>query len=552
MIESRPTAALSRRNLLKLGGVAAAASVLSLRPDNSFADSEPEKPKAKRGGTFRVRVSAPPAHFDPHQTAAASTMVPLSFAYSRLVKIKAGVWTVPGTQPIDGDVADSWDRKGDAYIFKLVKGVRWHPKPPVNGRELTAEDVKYTYDRFLNVKGNPNRVLLEMVDKVEALDKHTVKFTLKEPNAWFVERLASTSTWIIARECVEKFGDLKSWQSVVGMGPWMLERSEPTKLTFVRNPNYFQPGAPYVDAVELTVDPNPKSAFEDFVAGKYDFGPEYGMTIRRSDLGVAKKNIRWLPTREYLTSFGGVTVMKLDQDPFKDVRVRRAIAMAENWHDVLDNDPLSRGKGVPNPLVPAALKEWSLPMKELPVEGRKIYEPDPAGARQLLTEAGSSGGIKFPAETTPGYGAEWMDAVQIAVKNWKAAGIQAEIKPKEYDAFVSSAIYGKFDKMMLAPRDSATEPDSYFTPLLPGHPLNASGVNDPKLTEMIKLQRRTYDEKKRREIVYDIQRYFSQQAYFTCGASVSAVSAWMPHVRDFSPNIGADYGGRLEFAWIDK
>ena len=88
-----------------------------------------------------------------------------------------------------------------------------------------------------------------------------------------------------------------------------------------------------------------------------------------------------------------------------------------------------------------------------------------------------------------------MDAVQIAVKNWKAAGIQVEIKPKEYDAFISSAIYGKFDKMMLAPRDSATEPDSYFTPLLPGHPLNASGVNDPKLTEMIKLQRRTYDEK---------------------------------------------------------
>ena len=365
LIESRPTAALSRRNLLKLGGVAAAASVLSLRPDKSFADSEPEKPKAKRGGTFRVRVSAPPAHFDPHQTAAASTMVPLSFAYSRLVKIKAGVWTVPGTQPIDGDVADSWDRKGDAYIFKLVKGVRWHPKPPVNGRELTAEDVKYTYDRFLNMKGNPNRVLLEMLDKVEVLDKLTVKFTLKEPNAWFVERLASISLCIIAKECVEKFGDLKNWQSVVGTGPWMLERSEPTKLNFVRNPNYFQPGAPYVDAVELTVDPDPKSAFEAFAAGKYDFAPEYGMLIRRNDLSVAKRNIRWLPTREYLTGFGSVAVMKLDQDPFKDVRVRRAIAMAENWRDVLDNDALSRGKGVPNPLVPAALKEWSLPIKDL-------------------------------------------------------------------------------------------------------------------------------------------------------------------------------------------
>ena len=225
-----------------------------------------------------------------------------------------------------------------------------------------------------------------------------MKFTLKEPNAWFVERLASISACIIANECVEKFGDLKTSQSVLGTGPWMLERSEPTKLNFVRNPNYFQPGAPYVDGVELTVDPDPQSALEAFAAGKYDFAPEYGMLIRRNDLSIAKRNIRWLPTREYLTGFGSVAVMKLDQDPFKDVRVRRAIAMAENWRDVLDNDALSRGKGVPNPLVPAALKEWSLPIKDLPTS----Y--DPACARQLLTEAGSSGGIKFPAETTPGRG----------------------------------------------------------------------------------------------------------------------------------------------------
>src|SRR2546425_606889 len=99
---------------------------------------------------------------------------------------------------------------------------------------------------------------------------------------------------------------------------------------------------------------------------------------------------------------------------------------------------------------------------------------------------------------------------------------------------------------------STSYPDWYFTPLLPGHPLNWSGVNDPKLTEMIKLQRRTDKERKRREIVYDIQRYFSQQVYFAFGPSVSAVATWMPYVRDFGPNIGPDYGGRLVAAWLDK
>ena len=222
-MESRLMPLASRRHLLKLGGAAAAASVLGLGHRQSFADGDPPPAKAKqpdRGGTFRIRVAQSPAHFDPHQTAAYSTMVPLSFAYSRLVMIKPGSSIVPGTQPLDSDLAQSWDRLGDTvYLFRLRPGVRWQPKPPVNGRELTADDVKYTYDRFLATKGNPNRPVLDIVDKVEAPDKYTVKFTLKEPNAWFVDRLASTSTWIVARECVEKYGDLKKWESVVGTGP---------------------------------------------------------------------------------------------------------------------------------------------------------------------------------------------------------------------------------------------------------------------------------------------------------------------------------------------
>jgi len=561
-MESRLMPLASRRHLLKLGGAAAAASVLGLGHRESFADGDPPPAKAKqpdRGGTFRIRVAQSPAHFDPHQTAAYSTMVPLSFAYSRLVMIKPGSSIVPGTQPLDSDLAQSWDRLGDTvYLFRLRPGVRWQPKPPVNGRELTADDVKFTYDRFLATKGNPNRAVLDIVDKVEAPDKYTVKFTLKEPNAWFVDRLASTSTWIVARECVEKYGDLKKWESVVGTGPWMLERYEPgARLSFVRNPNCFYPGLPYVDSVELTITPDPNAALAAFLAGKYDFAPEYGMTLRRGDVAAAKKRLGhwWLPlqTREFLMPSGRITAMKLDQDPLKDVRVRRAIAMADNWREILERNPLAQGKGAPSPIIPAALKDWSVPIKELPPEGQKLYEPfDPAGAKQLLAAAGYPGGVKIPVETTAGYGPEWMDAVQATVKNWKAAGIEADLKVQDYEAFVSSAVYGKFDRMMLAVRDTATDPDSYLSALLPGDPLNASGANDPKLTEMIKRQRRTLKDSARRDIVYDIQRYCSQQVYYACGPSPSVVAAWMPYIMDFGPNIGPDYGGRLMSAWLDK
>ncbi len=72
--------------------------------------------------------------------------------------------------------------------------------------------------------------MLKSVDKVEAVDKYTVKFTLKEPFAWFLDMLANPmAVAIVAKECVEKFGDLKKAEAVIGTGPWMLD-SLPAQL----------------------------------------------------------------------------------------------------------------------------------------------------------------------------------------------------------------------------------------------------------------------------------------------------------------------------------
>ena len=193
------TSSLSRRDLLKLGGAAVAAGAAGSGLPLVFpAGAAAQAPK--RGGTFRIRFHLAPVHFDPQQTVAFTTMVPLSFTHSRLVKVKAGSAVKPGTTPIEPDLAESWTQPNDTtYIFKLRRGARWHNKPPVNGREVTAEDIKYTYERF-GGSTNPNRGILEQVEKIEVVDKYTVKFTMKEPFAWLLDALASTSTWIIAKE----------------------------------------------------------------------------------------------------------------------------------------------------------------------------------------------------------------------------------------------------------------------------------------------------------------------------------------------------------------
>ena len=124
---------------------------------------------------------------------------------------KVGADVPPGTFIVEPDLAERWEELDDTtYVFHLRQGVKWHNKPPVNGRELVAEDVKFTYDRFLTEKGNANRYLLDSVDRIEVVDRYTVKFLLKEPYVWLINVLAyPTSMWIIAPEVVQQFGDLK-------------------------------------------------------------------------------------------------------------------------------------------------------------------------------------------------------------------------------------------------------------------------------------------------------------------------------------------------------
>src|SRR5262245_51677551 len=248
----RETSVFTRRDLLKGGATVAAAA--ALEPHLGATSAFGQTPK--RGGVATIRAWDPP-HFDPHLTISYKTHIAYSFTHSRLLKYKAGPSVAPGVFPIEGDLAESWTQPNETtYVFKLRRGVRWHAKPPVNGREVTAEDVVYSVERFRTVKGNANAYMLSSLDKVEAVDKYTVRFTLKEPFVWFLDMIANPhAVPIIARECVEKFGDLKKAEATVGTGPWMLDSYRPNLgMTFVRHPAYFVAGLPYIDRVEIGVD----------------------------------------------------------------------------------------------------------------------------------------------------------------------------------------------------------------------------------------------------------------------------------------------------------
>ena len=346
---------------------------------------------------------------------------------------------------MEPDLAERWETPDDTtYIFHLRQGVKWHNKPPVNGRELVAEDVKFTFDRFLTEKANADRYMLEAVDRVEVVDRYTVKFLLKEPYVWLVNVLATPrSMWIIAPEVVQQFGDLKKAETAIGTGPFLLERYEPNvKTVFKRNPDYFRQGSA-VRGWGGVVGPRGRIDRAGHVPHRANrlLAPGTGGHVRQQDLDVAQEE----PSAPALPGF-----------PVQRDRARSTCA------------PISRpstmcGCGVPSPM---------------PLIGRRLIEavwgpgvnrhrpslpawpsgrcPSTSSARErstISTIPRKPGAcwrkpaiprvLRHSSHVTAGYGRDLIDAVQLIQRYLKDVGIEAELKLQEYGAYMATTFAGQ-------------------------------------------------------------------------------------------------------------
>jgi peptide/nickel transport system substrate-binding protein len=541
---------VSRRTLLKAGlaaGMTGAAWPLSHPPILWGADAE----QPRRGGILRVRGFDPP-NFDHHLTLAGFTQSTVSFVYSKLVRHKVGGDVPPGTFIIEPDLAERWEALDDTtYVFYLRQGVKWHNKPPVNGRELVAEDVKFTYDRFLSEPANTNRYLLDSVDRIEVVDRYTVKFILKEPYVWLLSVLAyPISMWIIAPEVVQQFGDLKKAESAIGTGPFILERYDPNvKTVFKRNPDYYRKDQPYVDAVEWLVIPDESTGLAMYRTGQIDCGPGINWAVRQQDLEALKKTHPQLRYQDYLSQSGSVVTMRTDMPPFTDGRVRRAISHAMDRQALIE---AVWGRGAPTPAVSRGLVEWSLPIDQLGA-GAKYYQYDPKEAQRLLAEAGFPKGFKTQLTVTSGLGRDRVDEAQLVQGYLKDVGIEAELKIQEYGAYVATTVQGKFEGMVDGPIGVVWEPDGrLYRAYASDSSRNVGHVNDATLTAMLKEQRRTKDLEARKQLIFDIQRHVAEQQYYVYLNSNTITTSWQPYVKNFAPNHSFDYGNRAAALWLER
>ena len=152
-----------------------------------------------------------------------------------------------------GQLAESWSQPDPlTVIFNIRKGVNWHNKAPMNGRELTAKDVEYNLHRAFGLGSgftaeNKPPVLYGdafvnlPVESITATDKWTVVIKLKEPSLDLLRQFVDHSaTFIMPPEVIEQYGDVQDWSNVVGTGPFELtDYVEDSSITLQKNPDYW-------------------------------------------------------------------------------------------------------------------------------------------------------------------------------------------------------------------------------------------------------------------------------------------------------------------------
>jgi peptide/nickel transport system substrate-binding protein len=383
------------------------------------------------------------------------------------------------------------------------------------------------------------------------VDRYTVKFRLKEPYVWLVNALAYPwSTWIIAPEVVQHFGDLKKQETAIGTGPFVLEHYEPNvKTVFSHNPDYFRQGQPYVDGVERLVLDDDSTGLAMYRTGQIDCGPAGFWSVRQQDLDAFKKAHPKLIYQDFLLSATWAIWMRTDQPPFNDVRVRRAISHAIDRQGLIE---AVWGRGEPTPAVARGMVEWSLPIDQLGA-GAKYYQYDPKEAKHLLAEAGFPQGFRTQLTITSGFGRDLLDEAQLLQQYLKDVGIEAELKIQEFGAYVATTAVGKYEGMVRGPYGIASEPDSpLYRAYAPDSATNASHVNDPTLAAMVKEQRRTKDLEARKQLIVDIQRYAAEQQYYVYLLSPMLTGSWQPYVKNYAPDPSFDYGSRAAALWLER
>lgn len=525
---------------------APASSAASTAPQAPAAGADPgAQPTQRRGGRVTLYSSTDAPTLDPHLTSAAVTYDTAGLVYSRLLSFDASPGLDPYSNILQGDLAESWEATPDGltYTFKLRQGVKWQNVKPVNGRALVAEDVVYALERLRTPDPRyTNAYLLSVVNTIEAVDDSTVRMTLKEPFAPFLDNLAHTNSMIVPREIIDEHGDAR--EVAVGTGPFILKsHTTGTDYVFDANPDYFGAEAfnagPFVDQLRVLIIPDTQLQLAAMRTGQIDHLISTNPS-RVAELQASNPDLVYheLPGRS-----GQRLVINANREPYTDSRVRKAIDFAIDRPALINADVGGRGRLMF--VFGGNMRPWDVPQSEIDAHWRR----DVAEGKKLLDAAGFPNGFDTEWElNTEGDAQTRMELIQGWIRD---IGVRMSIKPVTYAEHRQNADTQNYIGFTTGVRLS-TDPDA--TLFRNYHPNSSQAWVKvdayPDIVDLIDKTRVTLDVEQRREYVLAATRRLIEESLVPGLYDPFPYEIVQPRVKDFSPT---GISGRLEWkhVWID-
>jgi peptide/nickel transport system substrate-binding protein len=493
------------------------------------------------GGIYRFFGFDPLAldTFDPHQTQFGPMYNMHSAVFSKVLQ-----YDDDANQVMSTDLADGMPEQPDelTYIVKIRQGVKFHDNararsnfPNVAGRELTAEDVKYSMERQAN-PDSPQRALYyraghwKTVDKLEIVDPYTLRITTKQPTSPFLHYLADRNAHIIAKELVDANDTMNSDAAMIGTGPFQLEEFKALQVIKVRrNPQWFAAddsprgvgkGRPFLDGYDALWTPQSDSTQEAALNSK-----------QVDSTGFADDSTTQRVSRQAGMVFGesgtagflNTRLWMSEKSPFKDFRLRKAMHLAVD-REVIGQQMFPGAPGLKSFLVvgPVSypIRAWAIPQNELEKlpgyrSDKASRDEDIAEAKKLWAAAGGPESTKMLFAGVPSYIPDKaLPEFKREMKEILGLTIEDSVDPTGYNGLAQAFLHNAQDETEGSYATSWgydngwIDLDDWLYPYFhTGGTKNSFLLSDASLDAKLDAQRAEFDHAKRQQLGREIQDY---------------------------------------------
>ena len=513
---------------------------------------EPAGVTPKAGGVLKQAVAWNVGPIDPTVSAAGGTIAPGRAAYNRVIGFVSGPDADPYKIEFRPELAASWERAEDglSYTFHLNEGVKFHNVDPTNGRDFTAADVKFAWDRY--AAGGAQSQYFTAVRSIEATDDHTVVVNMISPQPDFLTPIASRYLTIHPREIVDD-GTIE--QRAIGTGPMIMKEATPAeRVLYEKNPDYWEKEV-LLDGLEHLVMQDQQARRAAMRVNQVDHAMIVTSTVGDLDaLLETNPDVKgtWSPTVNAGTqiAFNMKTV-----SAYQDERVRRALSVGLDRQFMIDI--AYEGYGAQVSTLP-----WFFLFDEAPTPESGLlgewwgYRPDEA--KKLLQAAGAEN-LSFEM-IYHNYAATWDQLAEILQEQFGALGVNVEVTKLDYTSYNSQLIQVTYEDVIYGWSANGFDADTFFyAQIHSGSAANRYNIEDPQIDAWAEAQKVELDPEARKELHRNIWDRIHERVYridMPAPQYWSLYQPWLRNVRFVGP-LGINYSfteiaAQVQDAWLDK